>query len=49
MQLPATVLSDRARQLGYETSMFKRFQMAGFPVHMLRTQALSINYIIDLM
>eukprot|EP00898_Chlorokybus_atmophyticus_P000829 jgi/Chlat1/1747/Chrsp13S02159 len=38
IQLPATVLSSRAVQLGYGTSMFKRFQQAGHPVHMLRTQ-----------
>ena len=37
-QLPATVLSNTAADAGYNRSMFQRFQAAGYPVHMLRTQ-----------
>ncbi|KAJ3675167.1 hypothetical protein LUZ60_004209 [Juncus effusus] len=38
VQLPATVISPTAEKLGYGTSLFKRFQQAGFPVQMLNTQ-----------
>ncbi|XP_039140308.1 probable helicase MAGATAMA 3 [Dioscorea cayenensis subsp. rotundata] len=38
VQLPATVISSTAEKLGYGTSLFKRFQGAGFPVQMLKTQ-----------
>ncbi|KAH7281053.1 hypothetical protein KP509_36G027600 [Ceratopteris richardii] len=38
LQLPATVLSTVAIQHGYSMSLFKRFQKAGYPVHMLKTQ-----------
>ncbi|ONK60305.1 uncharacterized protein A4U43_C08F16750 [Asparagus officinalis] len=38
VQLPATVISPTAERFGYGTSLFKRFQGAGFPVQMLRTQ-----------
>ncbi|KAL3678344.1 hypothetical protein R1sor_021300 [Riccia sorocarpa] len=38
IQLPATVLSTNAVQHGYGTSLFKRFQQAGYPVQMLNTQ-----------
>ncbi|EFJ22659.1 hypothetical protein SELMODRAFT_30768, partial [Selaginella moellendorffii] len=38
IQLPATVLSTEAVKHGYGTSMFKRFQKAGYPVQMLNTQ-----------
>ncbi|KAK6253995.1 hypothetical protein QUC31_015715 [Theobroma cacao] len=38
VQLPATVISPVAEKLGYGTSLFKRFQMAGYPVKMLKTQ-----------
>ncbi|VFQ59069.1 unnamed protein product [Cuscuta campestris] len=38
VQLPATVTSDVAKKFGYETSLFKRLQMAGYPVQMLKTQ-----------
>ncbi|CAL9186896.1 unnamed protein product [Musa hybrid cultivar] len=38
IQLPATVISMTAEHFGYGTSLFKRFQEAGFPVHMLKTQ-----------
>ena len=38
IQLPATVLSDRAKEHGYDDSMFKRFQSAGYPVNMLTVQ-----------
>ncbi|CAA6663788.1 unnamed protein product [Spirodela intermedia] len=38
VQLPATVLSPTAEKFGYGTSLFKRFQMAGYPVQMLKTQ-----------
>lgn len=31
-QLPATVLSQTALQYGYDTSLFKRLQTAGYPV-----------------
>ncbi|WVZ85631.1 hypothetical protein U9M48_032532 [Paspalum notatum var. saurae] len=37
-QLPATVISSTAQKLGYGTSLFKRFQGAGFPVQMLKIQ-----------
>mmetsp|Transcript_12749 Transcript_12749/g.46633 ORF Transcript_12749/g.46633 Transcript_12749/m.46633 type:complete len:878 (+) Transcript_12749:157-2790(+) len=37
-QLPATILSNTAAEAGYNRSMFQRFQEAGYPVHMLRTQ-----------
>lgn len=37
-QLPATVISDVATKFGYNTSLFKRFQRAGYPVQMLKTQ-----------
>ncbi|KAK3142623.1 hypothetical protein QOZ80_4BG0349090 [Eleusine coracana subsp. coracana] len=36
VQLPATVISKTAQKLGYGTSLFKRFQAAGFPVQMLK-------------
>jgi len=38
VQLPATVISKTAQKLGYGTSLFKRFQAAGFPVQMLKIQ-----------
>lgn len=38
IQLPATVLSSKAEQFGYGMSLFKRFQLAGYPVQMLKTQ-----------
>lgn len=38
LQLPATVLSTVAVQHGYSMSLFKRFQQAGYPVQMLKTQ-----------
>jgi senataxin len=38
IQLPATVLSDAAKARGYDTSLFKRLQAAGHPVHVLKTQ-----------
>ncbi|KAJ6852184.1 putative helicase MAGATAMA 3 [Iris pallida] len=38
VQLPATVISPIAERFGYGTSLFKRFQEAGFPVQMLKTQ-----------
>ncbi|XP_074282276.1 putative helicase MAGATAMA 3 [Silene latifolia] len=38
VQLPATVISTVAEKLGYGTSLFKRFQKAGYPVLMLKTQ-----------
>eukprot|EP00252_Welwitschia_mirabilis_P021527 TRINITY_DN5542_c0_g1_i1.p1 TRINITY_DN5542_c0_g1~~TRINITY_DN5542_c0_g1_i1.p1 ORF type:complete len:621 (+),score=147.92 TRINITY_DN5542_c0_g1_i1:2-1864(+) len=38
IQLPATVLSTKAEKLGYGMSLFKRFQQAGCPVQMLKTQ-----------
>ncbi|PKA53953.1 putative helicase MAGATAMA 3 [Apostasia shenzhenica] len=38
VQLPATVISPTAERYGYGTSLFKRFQEAGFPVQMLTTQ-----------
>ncbi|KAF8115211.1 hypothetical protein N665_0029s0054 [Sinapis alba] len=37
-QLPATVISTVAQDSGYGTSMFERFQKAGYPVNMLKTQ-----------
>ncbi|KAH1099191.1 hypothetical protein J1N35_016112 [Gossypium stocksii] len=38
VQLPATVISPIAEKFGYATSLFKRFQRAGYPVKMLKTQ-----------
>lgn len=38
VQLPATVISTVATKYGYGMSLFKRFQMAGYPVQMLKTQ-----------
>ena len=38
VQLPATVLSTTAKDLGYDTSLFSRLQRAGHPVHVLKTQ-----------
>ncbi|KAL7120163.1 hypothetical protein ACP275_02G106600 [Erythranthe tilingii] len=38
VQLPATVISPVATKFGYTTSLFKRLQMAGYPVQMLKTQ-----------
>ncbi|XP_008781447.2 probable helicase MAGATAMA 3 isoform X2 [Phoenix dactylifera] len=38
VQLPATVISSTAERFGYGTSLFKRFQKAGFPVQMLKIQ-----------
>ncbi|XP_051146764.1 probable helicase MAGATAMA 3 isoform X2 [Andrographis paniculata] len=38
VQLPATVISPIAEKFGYGMSLFKRFQMAGYPVQMLKTQ-----------
>ncbi|XP_056694647.1 probable helicase MAGATAMA 3 [Spinacia oleracea] len=38
VQLPATVISPMAENLGYGMSLFKRFQKAGYPVMMLKTQ-----------
>lgn len=38
IQLPATVISPVAEKFGYSRSLFKRFQKAGYPVQMLKTQ-----------
>ncbi|KAJ8768098.1 hypothetical protein K2173_021038 [Erythroxylum novogranatense] len=38
VQLPATVISPVAGKFGYGTSLFERFQRAGYPVNMLKTQ-----------
>ncbi|XP_062109924.1 probable helicase MAGATAMA 3 [Humulus lupulus] len=38
VQLPATVISPIAGDFGYGMSMFERFQKAGYPVTMLKTQ-----------
>ncbi|KAK7260354.1 hypothetical protein RIF29_26329 [Crotalaria pallida] len=37
-QLPATVISDVAKNHGYSTSLFERLKLAGYPVIMLKTQ-----------
>ncbi|ESW13042.1 hypothetical protein PHAVU_008G162900 [Phaseolus vulgaris] len=37
-QLPATVISDVAKNHGYGTSLFERLKEAGYPVKMLKTQ-----------
>ncbi|KAH1236407.1 putative helicase MAGATAMA 3 [Glycine max] len=37
-QLPATVISDVAKNHGYGTSLFERLKQAGYPVKMLKTQ-----------
>ncbi|KAI3966628.1 hypothetical protein MKX01_003248, partial [Papaver californicum] len=38
VQLPATVISTLAQKFGYGMSLFSRFQEAGYPVQMLKTQ-----------
>ncbi|KAJ4847368.1 putative helicase MAGATAMA 3 [Turnera subulata] len=38
VQLPATVISPIAGKFGYGTSLFERFQRAGYPVNMLKMQ-----------
>ena len=38
IQLPATVISKRAVSHGYDVSLFKRLQEAGYPVQVLDTQ-----------
>eukprot|EP01025_Chloroclados_australasicus_P044132 TRINITY_DN4759_c0_g1_i10.p1 TRINITY_DN4759_c0_g1~~TRINITY_DN4759_c0_g1_i10.p1 ORF type:complete len:789 (+),score=106.44 TRINITY_DN4759_c0_g1_i10:122-2488(+) len=38
VQLPATVISARAAQYGYDQSLFKRLYVLGFPSQMLRIQ-----------
>ncbi|CAL1385468.1 unnamed protein product [Linum trigynum] len=38
VQLPATVISSTASKFGYCTSLFERFQRAGYPVNMLKVQ-----------
>ncbi|XP_074381844.1 putative helicase MAGATAMA 3 [Apium graveolens] len=38
LQLPATVISPVAEKYKYGMSLFKRFQEAGYPVQMLKTQ-----------
>ena len=38
IQLPATVISKRAVSFGYDVSLFKRLQTAGYPVQVLDTQ-----------
>lgn len=38
VQLPATVISPIAEKFGYGTSLFKRFQKAGYAVQVLKTQ-----------
>ncbi|KAM3291143.1 putative helicase MAGATAMA 3 [Capsicum chacoense] len=38
VQLPATVISPIAGKFGYCVSLFERFQRAGYPVQMLKTQ-----------
>ncbi len=38
IQLPATVISKRAVSFGYDVSLFKRLQQAGYPVQVLDTQ-----------
>ncbi|RZC44139.1 hypothetical protein C5167_037097 [Papaver somniferum] len=38
VQLPATVISTIAQKFGYGMSLFSRFQEAGYPVQMLKTQ-----------
>ncbi|XP_027346794.1 probable helicase MAGATAMA 3 isoform X1 [Abrus precatorius] len=37
-QLPATVISDNAKNHGYGTSLFERLKEGGYPVKMLKTQ-----------
>ena len=37
-QLPATVLSSIATDHKYNQSLFKRFELCGYPIHMLKTQ-----------
>lgn len=37
-QLPATVISDTAKNHGYGTSLFERLKQGGYPVKMLKTQ-----------
>ena len=35
IQLPATVISKRAVSYGYDVSLFKRLQQAGYPVQVI--------------
>lgn len=37
-QLPATVLSQRSKELAFDRSLFQRLQLAGWPTKMLRVQ-----------
>ena len=37
-QLPATILSQRGKDLLLERSLFERLQLAGCPVHLLQVQ-----------
>lgn len=37
-QLPATVISQRAKKFGYDRSLFERMQRCGYPVQMLDVQ-----------
>lgn len=37
-QLPATILSQKGRELMFERSLFERLQQAGCPSHMLEVQ-----------
>ncbi|KAJ9510377.1 hypothetical protein QJQ45_015835 [Haematococcus lacustris] len=38
VQLPATVMSSRAKEAAYDCSLFKRLQSGGYPVRVLDTQ-----------
>jgi len=35
-QLPATIFSTATQRKKYDQSMFHRFQLAGYPVHLLQ-------------
>ena len=37
VQLPATVISSRAIEFNYDNSLFKRLQLAGYPVKVIGT------------
>jgi len=45
-QLPATILSQRGKDLLFERSLFERLQQGGCPVHMLQVLLFGSYYIL---
>ena len=43
VQLPATVISSRAIEFNYDNSLFKRLQLAGYPVKVIGTRCQAIS------